>query len=118
LRARERARRKRDDAIVTAVRPPDRDLARIEVVLFHSAYGLTPGVRRWADRLRAVGYAAHTPDLYDGDVFEEILYPGAGHLFAEPGRREYNPVAAELMFGRALVFLRVLDGRVLDGDRS
>lgn len=189
------------------------------MVLFHSAYGLTPGVRRWADGLRADGYVAHTPDLYDGEVFEDRLaaaakvqelgfdeliarsraavaslpaglvyagfsnggafaellaatrpgargalllhaplpirdlgwtewprsapvqvhfserdplrsppvvdalavrvrrsgasfeefrYPGAGHLFAEPDRRDYDPAAAELMLERALEFLRPL----------
>ena len=40
-----------------------------EVLLFHHAQGLTPGVRAFADRLRAGGHVVHTPDLYDGNVF-------------------------------------------------
>jgi dienelactone hydrolase len=40
-----------------------------EIVLFHHAHGLTPGVRRFADRLRAAGHTVHTSDLYDGQVF-------------------------------------------------
>lgn len=42
-----------------------------EVVLFHSVLGLRPAVRRWAERLRAEGHTVHTPDLYDGRVFED-----------------------------------------------
>ena len=38
-------------------------------MLFHSAYGLKPGVLQWAERLRLAGHTVHTPDLYDGEVF-------------------------------------------------
>ena len=44
-----------------------------EIVLFHSAYGLRPGVLRWAERLREFGYTVHTPDLYDGEVFSDRM---------------------------------------------
>ncbi|WP_219927152.1 hypothetical protein [Prauserella shujinwangii] len=43
-----------------------------EVLLFHHALGLTPGVRAFADRLRAEGHVVHTPDLFDGQVFAEL----------------------------------------------
>src|SRR5262245_19894139 len=43
-----------------------------EVLLFHHAQGLTPGVRAFADDLRAAGYTAHTPDLFDGRTFPSI----------------------------------------------
>lgn len=43
-----------------------------DVVVFHSVLGLRPGVRRWADRLRAAGHRVHVPDLYDGAVFDAI----------------------------------------------
>ena len=43
-----------------------------EVVLFHSALGLRPGVHWFADRLRAAGHTVHTPDLYDGEVFDSL----------------------------------------------
>jgi dienelactone hydrolase len=43
-----------------------------EIVLYHHAHGLTPGVRAIADELRAAGHTVHTPDLYDGNVFEDI----------------------------------------------
>lgn len=40
-----------------------------EVLLFHHAQGLTPGVVAFADGLRAAGHVVHTPDLYEGNVF-------------------------------------------------
>jgi dienelactone hydrolase len=43
-----------------------------EVVLFHHAQGLTPGVVAFADRLRAARHLVHTPDLYDGHTFETL----------------------------------------------
>ena len=43
-----------------------------EVVLFHSALGLRPGVTAAADMLRAAGHTVHTPDYYDGEVFEDL----------------------------------------------
>jgi dienelactone hydrolase len=42
------------------------------VVLFHSALGLRPAVRDFADRLSEAGHIVHTPDLYDGEVFEDL----------------------------------------------
>lgn len=44
-----------------------------EIVLFHSAYGLRPGVLQWAERLRDAGCTVHTPDLYDGEVFYDRM---------------------------------------------
>jgi dienelactone hydrolase len=44
-----------------------------EIVLFHSVYGLRPGVSQWADRLRHAGHTVHTPDLYDGEVFTDRI---------------------------------------------
>jgi dienelactone hydrolase len=43
-----------------------------EVVLFHSVLGLRPGVIAAADRLRAAGHTIHTPDLFDGEVFDDL----------------------------------------------
>ncbi len=43
-----------------------------EILLFHHALGLTPGVVALADRLRAGGHTVHTPDLYDGETFETV----------------------------------------------
>ena len=43
-----------------------------DVLLFHHAQGLTPGVRAFADELRAAGHTVHTPDLFDGRTFGSI----------------------------------------------
>ena len=43
-----------------------------DVLLFHHAQGLTPGVRAFADALRAAGHTVHTPDLFDGSTFGSI----------------------------------------------
>jgi dienelactone hydrolase len=43
-----------------------------EVLLFHHAQGLTPGVRAFADNLRGGGHIVHTPDLFGGRIFPNI----------------------------------------------
>lgn len=43
-----------------------------EVVLFHHAQGLTPGVVAFADELRRAGHIVHTPDLFEGRTFGTI----------------------------------------------
>lgn len=42
------------------------------IVLFHSALGLRPAVHRFAETLRAAGHEVHTPDLFDGEVFDDL----------------------------------------------
>ena len=51
-----------------------------EVLLFHHAQGLTPGVVAFADALRAAGHTVHTPDLFEGQTFPSIE---AGMAFIE-----------------------------------
>lgn len=43
-----------------------------EVLLFHHAHGLTKGVLNFAAELRRAGHTVHTPDLYDGHVFDSL----------------------------------------------
>jgi dienelactone hydrolase len=52
-----------------------------EVLLFHHAQGLTPGVRAFADELRIAGHTVHTPDLFDGRTFQSID-EGMAHIKA------------------------------------
>jgi dienelactone hydrolase len=51
-----------------------------EVVLFHHAQGLTPGVVAFAEELRRAGHTVHTPDLFGGRTFgslaEGMAYAG------------------------------------------
>jgi dienelactone hydrolase len=49
-----------------------------DVLMFHHAQGLTPGVLALAERLRAAGHTVTTPDLYDGAVFDR-LEDGVAH---------------------------------------
>jgi dienelactone hydrolase len=50
----------------------NRRVEMAEVVLFHHAQGLTPGVIAFADQLRASGHTVHTPDLFDGHTFDTL----------------------------------------------
>jgi dienelactone hydrolase len=51
-----------------------------EVVLYHHVQGLTEGVQSFADTLRAAGHTVHTPDVFEGRVFDSI---DEGMAFAE-----------------------------------
>ncbi len=53
-------------------------IAVAEVLLFHHAHGLTPGVIGFADELRRAGHIVHAPDLYEGRMFED-LEAGVGY---------------------------------------
>ena len=43
-----------------------------EILLFHHAQGLTPGLVAFADELRGAGHVVHTPDLYDGNTYDNL----------------------------------------------
>lgn len=43
-----------------------------EILLFHHALGLTPGVVIFADTVRDAGHTVHTPDLFEGRTFDSI----------------------------------------------
>ncbi|MFF7926209.1 dienelactone hydrolase family protein [Streptomyces mirabilis] len=75
-----------------------------EVLLFHHAQGLTPGVHAFAESLRGAGHAVHVPDLYEGRVFEN-LEEGAAHAqgigfgtLVERGRAVAAELPAELVY--------------------
>lgn len=75
-----------------------------EVLLFHHAQGLTPGVHAFAESLRGAGHAVHVPDLYEGRVFEN-LEEGATHAqgigfgtLVERGRAAAAELPAELVY--------------------
>jgi dienelactone hydrolase len=75
-----------------------------EVLLFHHAQGLTPGVRAFADELRAAGHDVHTPDLFDGRMFQSIdegmAYAGEIGLedILERGVRVADDLPPELVY--------------------
>ena len=75
-----------------------------EILLFHHAQGLTPGVLAFADDLRADGHAVHTPDLYDGKTFADID-DGVGYArevgfqtIADRGRAAAEDLPNELVY--------------------
>jgi dienelactone hydrolase len=43
-----------------------------EVLLFHHAQGLTPGIVAFAATLRGAGHTVHTPDLFGGRTFATL----------------------------------------------
>ena len=43
-----------------------------DVVVFHHAQGLTPGVEAFAERLRGEGHAVTVPDLFEGATFDTV----------------------------------------------
>ena len=75
-----------------------------EVVLFHHAQGLTPGVSAFADKLRRAGHAVHTPDMFEGRTFDTVE-EGVGYAeelgfgqVIERGVRAVEGLPAELVF--------------------
>ncbi|GGW47486.1 dienelactone hydrolase [Streptomyces lucensis JCM 4490] len=75
-----------------------------EVVLFHHAQGLTPGIVALAEELRAAGHTVHTPDLFEGRTFgsldEGMRYVeqvGYGEI-TERGVRAAEPLSQDSVY--------------------
>ncbi len=75
-----------------------------EILLFHHALGLTPGVRAFADDLRAAGHTVHTPDLFEGKTFTDVN-EGVGHakkigfdVLVERGREAASSLPAGIVY--------------------
>jgi dienelactone hydrolase len=75
-----------------------------EVLLFHHAQGLTPGVASFVGELRTAGHVVHAPDLYDGQTFTE-LSEGIGYAkqvgfdtILERGRAAAEDLPNELVY--------------------
>jgi dienelactone hydrolase len=75
-----------------------------EILLFHHAQGLTPGVVSFADTLRRAGHIVHTPDLFDGRTFDTLeegmrfaKERGFGELM-ERGVRAADGLPTELVY--------------------
>ena len=77
-----------------------------EVLLFHHAQGQTTGFHAFADELRRAGHTVHTPDLFDGRIFDSID-EGLGYVteiggFGEivgRGERAASELPNELVYG-------------------
>ena len=75
-----------------------------EMLLFHHAHGLTAGVIDFAERLTQAGHTVHTPDLYEGRVFDS-LDEGIAHArevgfgsIMERGRLAAEGLTSELVY--------------------
>lgn len=75
-----------------------------EVVLFHHALGLTPGVLEFAAELLSAGHTVHTPDLFQGRTFDSLV-DGVDHAaeigfgeVIERGVRAVEGLPAELVY--------------------
>ena len=75
-----------------------------EILLFHHAQGQTPGFLAFADGLRKDGHVVHTPDLYDGNTFDD-LDAGVGYArdvgfdkILEWGRAAADELPSELVY--------------------
>jgi len=75
-----------------------------EIVLFHHALGLTPGVKDFADQLKHAGHIVHTPDLFEGRTFNSIQ-DGMGYVdqigfedFMDRGKRVVQELSSELVY--------------------
>jgi dienelactone hydrolase len=93
-----------------------------EVLLFHHAQGLTPGVIWFADTLRRAGHIVHTPDLFDGRTFDTlekgmsyVAERGFGELI-EQGVRAAEELPPELVY--AGFSLGVLPAQMLAQTRA
>jgi dienelactone hydrolase len=85
--------------------PQDEEARMAEVVLFHHAQGLTPGVAAFAGELRRAGHTVHTPDLFGGRTFgsieegmgyaEEIGFPDE---VLDRGARAVDRLPADLVY--------------------
>jgi dienelactone hydrolase len=75
-----------------------------DVLLFHHAQGLTPGVLSFAEDLRSAGHTVYTPDLLDGRLFDSIsegmAYVGALGFeeIRARGARAAEGLPAELVY--------------------
>ncbi|MFF5936314.1 dienelactone hydrolase family protein [Streptomyces sp. NPDC012508] len=47
-------------------------MVRMDIMLFHSTYGLRPAVEAAAERLRAAGHQVRVPDLFGGQTAETV----------------------------------------------
>jgi dienelactone hydrolase len=75
----------------------------MEVVVFHSALGLRLAIQDFADRLSKAGHVVHTPDLFDGEVFDDL----------EDGMRKRDAIGVPALMARAQAAVAELPSRLV-----
>ena len=93
-----------------------------DVLLFHHAQGLTPGIRAFADDLQAAGHTVQTPDLFGGRIFP-TLDEGMAYVesvgfenLVDAGKRAADGLPADLVY--AGFSLGVLPAQALTQTRA
>ncbi len=76
----------------------------VDIILFHHAQGLTPGVHAFADDLRAAGHRVTVPDLFEGATFDTVQ-EGVAHAdsvgfdtIVDRGRLAAEELPADLVY--------------------
>lgn len=73
------------------------------IIMFHSIYGLQQGVLDAAEYLRKNGMTVYTPDLYDGEVFDDL----------ESATRKFLEIGIPGMIQRSIAAVRDLPSDVV-----
>lgn len=90
-------------------------------VLCHSAVPISVFGDAWPDDVAVQLHLAEHDELAEEDLpaardiaaatgGELFIYEGRGHLFADPGSTDYDPVQAELLLRRTLAFIAASTG--------
>lgn len=87
----------------------------VGALLFHSSVPTSEFERPWPPHVPLQIHVMEDDDWGDVDVgralseqiesAELYLYPGSGHLFADPSSTDYDPESARLMLDRTLAFV-------------
>ena len=86
------------DALLDRANFEPSEPAMADVILFHHAQGLTPGVLALADELRAAGHRVVAPDLYAGATFASL----------QAGIEHAEAVGFDVIVDRGVAAARVL----------
>lgn len=71
-----------------------------DVIVFHHALGLTPGVHEFAEQLGAAGHRVLVPDLYEGETFDSI----------DEGVAHAQAIGFDIVIDRGVAGVSSLDG--------
>lgn len=100
-------RAERETSLLEAAYPqvgycPPVESQMAELILFHHAQGLTPGVQAFADQIRADGHTVAVPDLYAGATFG-TMEEGVDHA-ERMGIENLMDAAAAATFPQRVVY--------------
>jgi predicted alpha/beta hydrolase family esterase len=91
-----------------------------DIILFHHAQGLTPGVQAFADQVHVTEDDPWT-DIDEAQALataaggQLLVYPGDGHLVTDSSQPDYDPEIAAEMLAQTLSFLERVEAAVSPG---